>query len=101
MKYRKFLVPEWRKLYIEYEGLKQCLVVSKSVQIRIKEAKMQDDHTYDTIKEQFINNYDLIKKLKTDNQRFIALINQEIQILETFILFKYQDLKNKIQLLQN
>lgn len=40
MKYRKFLVPEWRKLYIEYEGLKQCLVVTKSVQIRIKEAKM-------------------------------------------------------------
>jgi hypothetical protein len=48
---------------------------------------------YKRFKIELMDNVVLMDKLKDDNQKYIALFNEEVEKVETFILYKYLDLK--------
>jgi hypothetical protein len=48
---------------------------------------------YRRFKIELMDNVVLMDKLKDDNQKYITLFNEEVEKVETFIIFKYLDLK--------
>ena len=105
MKFTHFIlqnmVPEWIKLYLNFRLLKTYLSVAtglKTILLLAKKTKSREE--YKVIKLAIIENNLLMDKMEYDNEQFIETFRDEVEKVETFVIWKYRDLKSKIKLLQ-
>lgn len=98
MKFTHFIlqnmVPEWIKLYLNFRLLKTYLSVAtglKTILLLAKKTKSREE--YKVIKLAIIENNLLMDKMEYDNEQFIETFRDEVEKVETFVIWKYRDLK--------
>ncbi|CAD8044114.1 unnamed protein product [Paramecium primaurelia] len=94
--YRQEMVPEWLRLYLDYETLEHLMIVG--AELRHKKNSLKD---VNPIKyQELVQNQEIKNKIEKDKSSFLLVLEQELQKIESFILYKYQDLLCKLQQLQ-
>lgn len=90
----KMMVPEWIKLYLNFRLLKTYLSVTTSLKtLLVLAKKTKSIQEYKLIKSSIIENNILMDKMEYDNTQFIEFFKDEVEKVETFVIWKYTDLK--------
>lgn len=90
----KMMVPEWIKLYLNFRLLKTYLSVTTSLKtLLVLAKKTKSIQEYKLIKSSIIENNILMDKMEYDNAQFIEFFKDEVEKVETFVIWKYTDLK--------
>lgn len=93
----KGMVAEWIKLYLNFSLLDTYLQIPKELKEflnTIKKMKLRQE--YKTIKKSVMGKPLLMLKLENDNKRFMETFCEEMEKVETFGVWKYNDLKMKL-----
>lgn len=97
----KNMVPEWIKLYLNFKLLKTYLKISAALKtLLVLAKKTKSIYEYKQIKAQVMDHNVLMDKLEYDNLQFIESFKEEVEKVETFVIWKYNDLKNKMNRLK-
>ncbi|CAD8047111.1 unnamed protein product [Paramecium sonneborni] len=94
--YRQEMVPEWLRLYLDYETL-ECLMIVAG-EYRHKKQILKNENSIKYL--ELTQNIEIKEKIDKDKSQFQLVLDQELQKIESFILYKYQDLLQKQQQLQ-
>jgi hypothetical protein len=90
------MIPEWVKLYLNYNLLLACLLVPKEVKELFLVAKRTNvTKDYKLKKILIMGNQDIMNKVAHDNANFISYLKDETLKVETFAFWKFMDLKTK------
>ncbi|CAD8135336.1 unnamed protein product [Paramecium octaurelia] len=94
--YRQEMVPEWLRLYLDYETLEHLMIVAGEFRHQKNSLKAVKPQKY----QELVSNLEVQDKIDKDKSSFLLVLDQELQKIESFILYKYQDLLCKSQQLQ-
>lgn len=93
----KMMVPEWIKLYLNFKLLKTYLSISTSMKkLLVLAKKTKTIREYKEIKSAIMDHNLLMDKMECDNKSFIEAFTEEVEKVETFVVWKYGDLKGKM-----
>ncbi|CAK78750.1 unnamed protein product (macronuclear) [Paramecium tetraurelia] len=94
--YRQEMVPEWLRLYLDYETLEHLMIVAGEFRHQKNSLKIVKPMKY----YELVQNLEIKDKIDKDKSSLLLVLDQELQKIESFILYKYQDLLCKSQQLQ-
>lgn len=89
------MIPEWIKLYLNYKLLKTYLSSSVLISRKLKQLRRDCKDKkcqYHDKKQEILQQVDIVAKIEGDLKGFCLTIKEETLKIESFIIWKYQDL---------